>query len=609
MKLLKLRSYLIPIEELAVVGSEPHSNREVGMFNSQVLRIAALTLGVLSLSVIRLAHGQESAKTARENESPVRGQTPVTREQLLGELRSLNEQVARLNTKLQQLVQLESQVKPQSTQSNDVKLPVPTMSDNVLLDLSKESSNSSRAPKVLPLTGVTCEQALEIRFAQLEEERKRRLQSGKPQTAEDLQKTIKRLREQINGTAEIDPSEDMEVHVVGFYEGSENHRSIGSATIEVTRIGVPIVLVLGAYEQIDWTVKVKPGALVKRIILVGYKQQYLEDPPTGAIVDQLTRSSSPQFKVPYARVSSDSGSEGDVFGKMSQAIRQMVGKDICTFQGMYRSPKTAIIVGPENAAWRSEFVLGAMTPIYEEATRDSRLAAAQEVERLKFWAVHRDGGRSAFGEFTPAGPIAKTLFPLEGVERVTVDPRGPEYYVPGGHDVFRYDQKTRTLEKIELTHKVPAISWLHSVAFDTKRNRLVATSFGGGGYLYAYYPDDKKWEVLTQPGINTPAMVYVPSQDCIYGVEGGSIQPGPVKEFIRFSPDGVRLGSTRISEPIEWSGSSVQLCWADGHLILLLYPSNRFHPFQTAEPTGKPWSYIIDAKTGKVVSAGEMSLH
>jgi hypothetical protein len=147
---------------------------------------------------------------------------------------------------------------------------------------------------------------------------------------------------------------------------------------------------------------------------------------------------------------------------------------------------------------------------------------------------------------------------------------------------------------------VPEISWPSDVTFDTKRDRLMLITSGGGGYLYAYYPKTGKWEALAEKP--PQVFAYHPKDDVIYGLKTDFGRTGT--ELQQINAKGAVVTSVKIDGPflpgvlnVGPGVSGLQLIAADDKLVLLINPVNRFG----SEVPAQKWSYmyLIDPKTGK----------
>lgn len=88
-----------------------------------------------------------------------------------------------------------------------------------------------------------------------------------------------------------------EVHVVGVYESSapDTYLRTGYADVRVTREGVPIVLVLSAFEPTNWRVTASAGVQLERVVLSGVHDQTADVPAGVELVPTTTTDSCGLF--------------------------------------------------------------------------------------------------------------------------------------------------------------------------------------------------------------------------------------------------------------------------------------------------------------------------
>lgn len=58
-----------------------------------------------------------------------------------------------------------------------------------------------------------------------------------------------------------------------------NERFPSKATVKVSRVGAPVILVLSAYSRTEWRVEYAPGVKIQKIIMSGYERQTLKKTP------------------------------------------------------------------------------------------------------------------------------------------------------------------------------------------------------------------------------------------------------------------------------------------------------------------------------------------
>ncbi len=65
----------------------------------------------------------------------------------------------------------------------------------------------------------------------------------------------------------LETSSSTEIHVVGVYRST---RADGTVVVDVQRPGVPLLLVLAAYDEVRWDVRLAPGTLLTGVIVGGF---------------------------------------------------------------------------------------------------------------------------------------------------------------------------------------------------------------------------------------------------------------------------------------------------------------------------------------------------
>lgn len=115
-------------------------------------------------------------------------------------------------------------------------------------------------------------------------------------------------------------------------------------TVTVSRVGVPMVLALMAYEAVTWKLVIVPGAIVKKIILSGYRGPDITGIPENIPVDVHSYESSPcqicsrqpDHFVAYKKNSAE-------YIDATNRLRNLTGLAAATsFQGAYQSDRFAI---------------------------------------------------------------------------------------------------------------------------------------------------------------------------------------------------------------------------------------------------------------------------
>jgi hypothetical protein len=115
-----------------------------------------------------------------------------------------------------------------------------------------------------------------------------------------------------------------EVHVIGVYETSSNHNTVGTAEIKFDRPGDHI-LVLSAYEATRWQVRPGPRTTIRAVQLIGYEDQTVELPNVPVM-----RSQGCGYSWPY-------NGQGCDTNALLAAVKAHTSKDITTFHGCYQA--------------------------------------------------------------------------------------------------------------------------------------------------------------------------------------------------------------------------------------------------------------------------------
>jgi len=369
-----------------------------------------------------------------------------------------------------------------------------------------------------------------------------------------------------------------------------------------------MVLVLCAYGKVRWDLSLAQGARVQKVILAGYHDQRLESAPKGVPVELYTHDGgSAQHFYAYQR-------EEETYPQAVGTLKKLTGLEVSTFQGAYRYPGKPFVVGSANGEWMAQRILTDIDPLYRDAIVYERARQREAVGPLRFSAIHRTRGNGPFratggefGRFTPLGPIAETLHRLpDGVGHVALDPRGPTYYGIFGGTVHRIDIKTgQTVELPIKDFDLAELSWPCGLAFDTKRGRLVLSSLGGEGFLYAYSPEEDKWTVLgSLREVDLLALSYAAEDDCYYGL-GMSLGADRRMVIYQYDTKGQVVREVPLSEPVTISrseaGSGYQLVSVGRQLSLLTPPQSDLSRPDMAESVR---CILVDSRTGKVTYSG-----
>lgn len=125
-------------------------------------------------------------------------------------------------------------------------------------------------------------------------------------------------------------SDKAEVHVVGVYS-----RDLITVTVDYPQH--PIVLVLTAYESVEWDIKVHPNTKIERLIISGYHAQRYRGIPESTPVEIYTSDRSRCSTPCWHR-------EGHFYAhdlmsaqtRLDYQIERIIGKRMNSFQGAYK---------------------------------------------------------------------------------------------------------------------------------------------------------------------------------------------------------------------------------------------------------------------------------
>lgn len=117
---------------------------------------------------------------------------------------------------------------------------------------------------------------------------------------------------------------EAQLHAIGVYEG-HIHKG-GKVNVVVTVTDRPVILLLTAYESVEWHVETAQGVRIEKVILSGYHKQAVTGLPSG---------------IPVNTTSYDEGSATYFYAykagqDLAEKARKVSGLEPKTFQGQYR---------------------------------------------------------------------------------------------------------------------------------------------------------------------------------------------------------------------------------------------------------------------------------
>lgn len=202
-------------------------------------------------------------------------------------------------------------------------------------------------------------------------------------------------------------------------------------------------------------------------------------------------------------------------------------------------------------------------------------------------------------DFKIEGPLgaSATAMPDDLVD-LAIDPRGPTYYAALLQNIVAIDPATGKQEVIGLPpgeEKGP-----RSVAFDTKRQRLLVSSYSMS-QLFAYTPSTKKWDELNQFG--ALAMAYDEQQDALYMFGRFSPMDGGRRTIERCTPKGNFVAQITLAEtPHGRREEDFQLKLVGNHFVILAMVDEANVGGET------PHIFVYDRKSGDLVYEGDLEI-
>lgn len=250
----------------------------------------------------------------------------------------------------------------------------------------------------------------------------------------------------------------------------------------------------------------------------------------------------------------------------------------------------------ENAQLRAE--LKQLRARLRAIQRPDAPELSEDIAALRFRGLVRNSdGSNSIGNYTVTGPVKSSLRPIGNhLTKLAVDTQYERVFGRGHHDVYLVPERGEP-SKIAQDPDLEEISWLSAIAFDTKRGRLLASTFGGGGNLYAYEADGGEWSIICSPGLAVRALAYAEPEDVLYGV---NLDSDSVTTVMTFNSQGARTSEVKLSDAIKVGGDfgHTQLLWDKGWLLLIQSPSDRKHP--------PARGYLIQPDTGEVRLSSEL---
>jgi hypothetical protein len=449
------------------------------------------------------------------------------------------------------------------------------------------------------------------RFELADERVKKLREQGEAVRADELASQVQRQGDRLRGKLVVDDKARPQLHLVGIHEANSN-------TVEVAPQPHPMILVLSSYNRSSWTIRAAAGVKIERIIVGGYHQQTVVESPQGVPVETYSHDERTGGFHTY-------GPETGGHAQAIEQIKELTGLEPATFQGAYQVKHQPVVIGDKNSAWLVQSVAAELDTLLRDAVNERHAQRRKELSGLTFSAMYRTAKAPAdrrnipfpreqrfqFGQFTIRGPLPQTLVELpERMEQVAVDPQSGDWYARRGSELQHINPKTGESTQLPWDAALPELNHPAMIAFDSLRRLLLVLS-SGGEYLYAYDVGEKKWSVISRPGLRNIAIIYSPNEDCLYGVNqdyGG--EGRTVTSLRRFNCNGALLASYPVPmasahRSLPGRPSGIDLAYLDGRIAVLA--------MGIADPLDRalliPQIYVFDPQTGDFPYHGLLRPH
>jgi len=404
----------------------------------------------------------------------------------------------------------------------------------------------------------------------------------------------------LGASAPVPPGPDDELHVVALYQGNTKTGDMlhgGKASLKVDRPSKNVTLVVSAYHSITWDITLTPKTKLEKVILTGYERQ-AANAPGGVEVVKYYRESREMLDYAHFHYNI----EGGRFRSSVQELFRFTEREIASFQGMNTfDPKKPIVV---DAHQKDERLLSDFP----------KVEPAKNLPKIKFQAVRsvpdRFGASYSFGDFTAAGPENDSLAPLpKGINRIAFDLTGKKYYGMDAHNVYEVDLEKAKSTKMDPGLNVPRMSWMGGITYDTKRERLLVATFGGGGILYSYTPKTGVWAALSElKGAVSAGMAYHPADDTIYAFKF-ELGDERATTLSKINAQGAVVKTVEVGAPmfpgvIGRGPNQTQLVSMGDHIAILIQTERRG---SESREKLESFLFILDPKTDKVKLAWKES--
>jgi len=142
-----------------------------------------------------------------------------------------------------------------------------------------------------------------------------------------------------------DLPDNTEIHTVGVYHGGgrnggKNH-SVQSINVEVSREGVPVILVLSSYEPVIWKISKNHKVEIIGVILSGFYDQKVEGIDSTTKVIEFTNIGGKKHAIKHRPFYAYSKTDKN-FNIMRDVVKSITGKELTSYQGSYNGSEFVI---------------------------------------------------------------------------------------------------------------------------------------------------------------------------------------------------------------------------------------------------------------------------
>lgn len=261
-----------------------------------------------------------------------------------------------------------------------------------------------------------------------------------------------------------------EIHVVSGYEPQKSLTS----KIIVNRPNKNVVLILSAYDKINWEVAAAPKTKIIQIVYGGYKDSYVKAPKNAKVMKE---------RLPYTYQTENSN-----FKKIQNYILKNFGETkMNSFTGNYSIPENISI-----------------SKVDSNPRLDITYPKVDKLQENTLFTLLNDNGKMQ--TLSPKGPF-NNLFYSPDVN--LTDKSGRYTFKKGNDELIINDTKLRESKAYHIPRTFPSFSWAEGIAYSPNDDIIYIGSFGGDGVLYKFNFKNKRWiSAISLNGDDCGYMVY-----------------------------------------------------------------------------------------------------